>query len=237
MKFLPLKDYYRSLFVALFVPLFVAFLLCLHLYNIKVERAIEKRQADFEQVSAQVSHIMSSVNDFFDNAFISYQQPSVEQFNRNLLEGINQYDNYYYRHFSERQGEIVGKGQFAFSNRALIQWQQATTLSPTFNTALSLMQSLSAVAYVDDSGFAYVVRRNKSQSTMLNKILNGNFKPTFIPGQLTSSAIVKIRDSAYFAIGRKKQPNSSDYIILIYDLEAMSSWLKRWHQAKANMCL
>lgn len=227
MKFLPLKDYYRSLFVALFVPLFVAFLLCLHLYNIKVERAIEKRQADFEQVSAQVSHIMSSVNDFFDNAFISYQQPSVEQFNRNLLEGINQYDNYYYRHFSERQGEIVGKGQFAFSNRALIQWQQATTLSPTFNTALSLMQSLSAVAYVDDSGFAYVVRRNKSQSTMLNKILNGNFKPTFIPGQLTSSAIVKIRDSAYFAIGRKKQPNSSDYIILIYDLEAMSSWLKK----------
>ena len=173
MKFLPLKDYYRSLFVVLFVPLFVAFLLCLHLYNIKVERAIEKRQADFEQVSAQVSHIMSSVNDFFDNAFISYQQPSVEQFNRNLLEGINQYDNYYYRHFSERQGEIVGKGQFAFSNRALIQWQQATTLSPTFNTALSLMQSLSAVAYVDDSGFAYVVRRNKSQSTMLNKILNG----------------------------------------------------------------
>ena len=73
----------------------MAFLLCLHLYNIKVERAIEKRQADFEQVSAQVSHIMSSVNDFFDNAFISYQQPSVEQFNRNLLEGINQYDNYY----------------------------------------------------------------------------------------------------------------------------------------------
>ena len=227
MKFLPLKDYYRSLFVALFVPLFVAFLLCLHLYNIKVERAIEKRQADFKQVSAQVSHIMSSVEDFFDNAFISYQQPSVAQFDRSSLEGINQYDNYYYRHFSERQGEIVGKGQFAFSNRALIQWQQATSLSPTFNTSLSLMQSLSAVAYVDDSGFAYVVRRNKSQSAMLNKILDGRFKPAFIPGQLTSSDIVEVHDNAYFAIGRKKQPNSSDYIILIYDLKAMSSWLRK----------
>lgn len=205
----------------------MAFLLCLHLYNIKVDRAVEKRQADFEQVSAQVTHIMSSVNDFFDNAFILYQQPAFEHFNQNLLEGISQYDNYYYRHFSERGGEIVGKGQFTFSNRALIQWQQASTLSPTFNTALSLMQSLSAVAYVDETGFAYVVRRNKSQSAMLTEILNGNFKPSFTPGQLTSSPIVKIRDSAYFAIGRKRQPNSSDYIILIYDVETMSSWLKK----------
>ncbi|ASM48841.1 hypothetical protein PESP_a0608 [Pseudoalteromonas espejiana DSM 9414] len=207
--------------------MFVAFLLCLHLYNIKVDRAVEKRQADFEQVSAQVTHIMSSVNDFFDNAFILYQQPAFEHFNQNLLEGISQYDNYYYRHFSERGGEIVGKGQFTFSNRALIQWQQASALSPTFNTALSLMQSLSAVAYVDEAGFAYVVRRNKSQSAMLTEILNGNFKPSFTPGQLTSSPIVKIRDSAYFAIGRKRQPNSSDYIILIYDVETMSSWLKK----------
>jgi len=61
--------------VALAVPLFVALLLCLHLYNIKVERAIEKRHGDFANVSAQIEHTMAGVNNLFTAMFNLYQQP------------------------------------------------------------------------------------------------------------------------------------------------------------------
>ncbi len=192
LNFLPLKHYYRSLFIALLVPLIVAFLLCLHLYNIKLERAVEKREADFTNVSAQVTHGMESVSNLLTTMFSLYEQTTVPQINQSLLEGINQYDGYYYRHFSEQGTEIVGKGEFALSTKALIQWQQAIALGPSFNTTLALMQSLSAVAYVDDNGFAYVSRRNKSQSSMLTEILNEKFKPSFYQINLPQVLLLKL---------------------------------------------
>ncbi|MBB1453709.1 PAS domain-containing hybrid sensor histidine kinase/response regulator [Pseudoalteromonas sp. SG43-5] len=227
LNFLPLKHYYRSLFIALLVPLIVAFLLCLHLYNIKLERTVEKRQADFTNVSAQVTHGMDSVSNLLTTMFNLYEQATYPKINQDLLEGINQYDGYYYRHFIDQSTEIVGKGEFALSAKALMQWQQAITLGPSFNTTLALMQSLSAVAYVDDNGFAYVSRHNKSQSLMLTEILNGKFKPKFAQNKLTSSPIVKVNDNSYFAIGRQRSTGSADYIILIYDVQAISGWLKK----------
>ncbi|MDO6465576.1 PAS domain-containing hybrid sensor histidine kinase/response regulator [Pseudoalteromonas carrageenovora] len=227
MNFLPLKYYYRSLFIALLVPLIVAFLLCLHLYNIKLERAVEKREADFANVSAQVNHGMESVNGLLSSMFNLYQRPISAQINQTLLEGINQYSGYYYRHFNVQGTEIIGKGEFSLSAEALLQWQQVFSLGPSFNTTLALMQSLSAVAYVDENDFAYVSRRNKSQSLMLSEILNGKFKPKFSPNRLTSSPIIKINDKSYFAIGRQRDIGSSDYIILIYDVQAISAWLSK----------
>ena len=227
MNFLPLKHYYRSLFVALLVPLIVAFLLCLHLYTIKLERAVEKREADFDSVSAQVTHGMQAASDLLTAMFTLYQQPPFQPFNNSLLENINQYDGYYYRDFNHQGTEIIGKGSFAYSARALLQWQQVIALGPSFNTTLALMQSLSAVAYVDDDGFAYVARRNKSHSLLLTEVLNGKFKPEFAPNKLSSSPIIKINDKAYFAIGRQREIGSHDYIILIYDVQAISAWLKK----------
>lgn len=227
MKFLPLRHYYRSLFIALLVPLIVAFLLCFHLYNIKLERAVEKREADFANVSAQVSHGMEAVSDLLDSMFSLYQQPPYREFNSTLFEGINQYNDYYYSHLGVYGNEIVGKGEFSLSSQALLQWQQAITLGPSFNTTLALMQSLYAVAYVDDQGFAYVSRRNKSQSLLLTEILDGQFKPDFTPNKLSSSSIVNEDGKAYFAIGRQLAFGSNNYIILIYDVQAISEWLKK----------
>ncbi|MEL0646613.1 ATP-binding protein [Pseudoalteromonas agarivorans] len=234
MNFLPLKYYYRSLFIALLVPLIVAFLLCLHLYNIKLERAVEKRAADFANVSAQVDHGMSSINGLLSSMFSLYQRPISTEINQTLLENINQYSGYYYRHFNEQGTEIIGKGEFSLSTKALLKWHQVFSLGPSFNTTLALMQSLSAVAYVDENGFAYVSRRNKSQSLMLSEILNGKFKPQFSPNKLTSGPLVKIKDKSYFAIGRQRDIGSSDYIILIYDVQAISGWLSKVSPSKGE---
>lgn len=209
------------------MPLIIAFLLCLHLYNVKLERAVEKRETDFTNVSAQVTLGMESLSNLLSTMFSLYEQTTYPKINQRLLEGINQYDGYYYRHFSEQGTEIVGKGEFALSTKVLVQWQQAIALGSSFNTTLALMQSLSAVAYVDNNGFAYVSRRNKSQSLMLTEILNGKFKPKFSPNKLTSSPIIKVNDKSYFAIGRQRSSGSADYIILIYDVQAISEWLKK----------
>ncbi|MEL0641482.1 ATP-binding protein [Pseudoalteromonas aliena] len=227
MIFLPLKHYYRSLFVALLVPLIVAFLLCLHLYNIKLERAVEKREADFTNVSAQVGHAMDSVSDLLNTMFTLYEQPLHLETNQAILEGVNQYDDYYYRYFSVHGTEIVGKGEFALSTKAILQWQQVFALGPSFNTTLALMQSLSAVAYVDETGFSYVSRHDKSESLMLTEILDGKFKPKYLSNKLSSSAIVKVNDKSYFAIGRQRDLGSDDYIILIYDISLISAWLSK----------
>ena len=62
---------------------------------------------------------------------------------------------------------------------------------------------------------------------LLTEILNGKFKPEFAPNKLSSSPIIKINDKAYFAIGRQREVASHDYIILIYDVQAISTWLKK----------
>ncbi|MGP4985740.1 ATP-binding protein [Pseudoalteromonas nigrifaciens] len=227
MKFLPLKDYYRSLVVALAVPLFVALLLCLHLYNIKVERAIEKRHGDFANVSAQIEHTMAGVNNLFTAMFNLYHQPKPHLADSTMPLHVNQYDDYYYRYLSNLNGEIVGAGEFSQSQSALLRWQKVVMLAPSFNTTLALIQSLSAVAYVDEQGFAYVARRDRSQSAFLTDILKGKFKPPLLTEQLSSSQIIKVANKAYFAIGRQQDINSQDYIVLIYDLQAISNWLKK----------
>ncbi|TMO10913.1 ATP-binding protein [Pseudoalteromonas sp. S558] len=234
MIFLPLKHYYRSLFVALLVPLIVAFLLCLHLYTIKLERAVEKREADFTNVSAQVNHDMEAVSNLLTAMFTLYKQPPHQEFSHLLLKGVNQHKGYYYHHFAVQGSEVVGKGEFALSTRAISQWQQVIALGPSFNTTLALMPSLSAVAYVDDDGFAYVARRNKDQSLFLTEILNGKFKPEFSPNKLSSSPIIKVNDKAYFAIGRQREIDSHDYIILIYDIQTISAWLKKISPASSG---
>ena len=227
LNFLPLKHYYRSLIVALLVPLIVAFLLCLHLYNIKLERTVEKRDADFLNISAQINHGMQSISDLMANMLNLYEQPALSLANRNLFEGINQYEGYYYRHFTQQGTEIVGKGDFNLSPNELSKWQQLVKLGPSFNTTLALMQSLSAVAYVDENGAAFVARRNKSKSLLLTEILEGRFKPDFSGSLLSSSPIVNIDGKAYYSIGRQRELGSRDYIIVIYDVEVISAWLKK----------
>lgn len=101
------------------------------------------------------------------------------------------------------------------------------SLAPSFNTALALLSSLHSVAYVDERGFAYLARRNNTQSYILTQVLNGDFKPLPSANKLTSSAVIKVDNNAYFAVGRQREFNSSDYIVLIYDLQATSSWLKK----------
>ena len=150
------------------VPLIVAFLLCLHIYNIKLERTVEKREADFLNVSAQINHGMQSINDLMASMLDLYAQPTFSKPSSKLLEGINQYDGYYYRHFTVQGTEIVGKGDFDLSPDSLLKWQQLVKLGSSFNTTLALMQSLTAVAYVDESGAAFVSRRNKSSTTYIN---------------------------------------------------------------------
>ncbi|MEL0642738.1 hypothetical protein V6260_19610, partial [Pseudoalteromonas aliena] len=68
-----------------------------------------------------------------------YEQPLHLETNKAILEGLNHYDDYYYRYFSVHGTEIVVKGEFALSTKAIKQWKQVFALGPTFNTTLALM--------------------------------------------------------------------------------------------------
>ncbi|WKD25065.1 ATP-binding protein [Pseudoalteromonas sp. KG3] len=227
MNFLPLKHYYRSLAVALIVPLLVAFLLCLHLYKIKLERAVDKREADFANLAAQVEHAMKGADGLIRTLFAQYEQPLSYQFEQQWLEGINQQDDYYYREIPGGGGEIVGQGKFSSTANAIAQWQQVIALGPAFNTALSLIQSLAAVAYVNEQGFVYIKRRFDGDSIMLTQVLDGHLRPMLVGNSLASSAIIEIAGKNYFSIGHAREQGSEDYIILIYDLAAVSNWLQK----------
>lgn len=213
--------------MALIVPLLVAFLLCLHLYNIKLERGVAKREADFANLAAQVEHAMNGADGLIATLFSQYSQPLSYQFDQQWLEGINQQDNYYYRKIPGGGGEIVGQGKFSSSPNAIAQWQQVIALGPAFNTALSLIQSLAAVAYVNEQGFVYIKRRQDGDSLMLTQVLDGHLRPAVVDNSLTSSAVIEIAGKNYFSIGHARERGSEEYIILIYDLAAVASWLKK----------
>lgn len=227
LDFLPLKHYYRSLAVALIVPLLVAFLLCLHLYSIKLDRTVAKREADFITLAAQLEYRMEAAEDLVSTLFLQYEQPLSYQFDGQWLEDVNQLENYYYRKIPSGGGEIVGQEQFSSTPNALAKWQHVIALGPAFNTALSLIQSLAAVAYVNEQGFAYVKRRDDDSSILLTQILDGGLRPDFRENMLSSSRIIKLDDKKYFAIGKQREQGSQDYIILIYDLGAVSDWLRK----------
>lgn len=213
--------------VALIVPLLVAFLLCLHLYTIKVERSVVKREADFNNIAAQLHHQMNAAAGLLDTMFNLYEQPLLYHFNRTWLDDINQLESYYYRKIPDGVGEIVGQGRFASSPEAIANWQKVIALGPSFSTTLSLVQALSAVVYVNQGGFAYVKRRDEGQSELLTSILDGQFIPPTQPVGLSSTQVVNIGKQQYFAIGRKAHRNSQEYIVLIYDLAAISGWLEK----------
>ena len=213
--------------MALIVPLLVAFLLCLHLYNIKLERAVAKREADFANVAAQVSLVMNATDGLVSTLFAQYEQPLSYRFDQQWLEDINQQDNYYYRKIPNGGGEIVGQGKFSSTPSAIAQWQQVIALGSAFNTALSLVQSLSAVAYVNEQGFAYIKRRHDGDSLMLTQLLDGQLRPAFAGNSLSSSSVIDIAGKNYFSIGHLREQGSDDYIILIYDLAAVSNWLQK----------
>ncbi|KPW03790.1 response regulator [Pseudoalteromonas sp. P1-8] len=228
MNFLPLKHYYRSLAVALIVPLLVAFFLCLHLYNLKLERAIESRQNGFNNISAQLSHAMRAADGLIDTMFKLYEQPLSYDFDPSWARNVNQYDHYYYQSVGDGVGEIVGQGKFASTAYAINQWRRVIALGPSFNTTLSLIQSLEAVAYVNEQGFVYIKRRNTAKSEFLTSVLDNKFRPLSInSNKLASSSVLTINGHAYFAIGKQRAANSRDYIVLIYDLKAISNWLKK----------
>ncbi len=228
MNFLPLKHYYRSIAVALIVPLLVAFFLCLHLYNLKLERAIESRNNSFNSISAQLSHAMSAADDLIDTMFKFYEQPFSNGFDSPWAHNINQYEGYYYQSVAEEGGEIIGKGKFSSTAIALNQWHQVIALGPSFNTTLSLIQSLEAVAYVNEQGFVYIKRRNTTKSEFLTTVLENKFRPSLNnSNQLASSLVLTINGHAYFAIGKQRTANSRDYIVLIYDLKEISNWLRK----------
>ena len=140
MNFLPLKHYYRSLAVALIVPLLVAFILCLHLYNLKLERSQESRQSSFNNISAQLGHAMHAADGLIDTMFKLYEQPLSYDFDPNWARNVNQFDHYYYQPIKGGVGEIVGQGKFASTAFALTQWRQVLALGPSFNTTLALIQ-------------------------------------------------------------------------------------------------
>ncbi|WP_404341056.1 ATP-binding protein [Pseudoalteromonas mariniglutinosa] len=195
------------------------------MYNLKLERVTENRQQSFENITAQLNHYMTGADDLVTTMFASYQQPLSYEFEVDWTSKVTQFADYYHRQIVEGSGELVGQGQFAANEQAVTQWQHVTALGPSFNTALSLLQSLHAVAYVSPHNFAYIKQRKVKQGAFLSAVLNGQFQPRLTDDKLTSSHIVRINEQLFFAMGRKQTANSDDYIILIYDLARVSMWL------------
>ena len=82
MNFLPLKHYHRSVFVALAIPLLLASFLCLHFYDIKMDRAITKKTTDFSALSAQLDHHMQAMDDLLNAMFIMYDKHAPQPANQ-----------------------------------------------------------------------------------------------------------------------------------------------------------
>ena len=178
-EFVPLKKYRRAIAVTLSVAMLLAGILCLHLYHIKLERSYDDRVAHFQRLSGQLDRAMFAADSVFQSVFVSLEQPLTYHFDPFIMATLDQHANYYYRKLPHDAGEIIGQGLFLQSAQAARQWQQVMALGPAFNTALALIRSVDAVAYIKDNGFAFVKRRESNDSRLLTAILDGKLSPDF----------------------------------------------------------
>ncbi|TMO74548.1 PAS domain-containing hybrid sensor histidine kinase/response regulator [Pseudoalteromonas aurantia] len=226
-EFVPLKKYRRAIAVTLSVAMLLAGILCLHLYHIKLERSYDDRVAHFQRLSGQLDRAMFAADSVFQSVFVSLDQPLTYHLDPFIMATLDQHANYYYRKLPHGAGEIIGQGIFLQSTHATRQWQQVMALGPAFNTALALIRSVDAVAYIKDNGFAFVKRRESNDSRLLTAILDGKLSPDFTKKAYNSSSKIEVNGQTYFSIGQRRSSTSNEHVVLIYNADKVEAWLNK----------
>ncbi|BBN82469.1 hypothetical protein PA25_24540 [Pseudoalteromonas sp. A25] len=222
--FIPLKKYRRAALAGLFMSIFVAGFLCLHLYHIKLNRAFLEHQAYYQAIDSQVKQKSAQASNVIDNIFTSIELPLSYQFEESILQTLDKTGSYYHK-LAADGGEVVVRRTLQKDASVPDNWQQILALGPAFNTALSLIPSLDAIAYVKEGQFAFVRRRNADTSHLLSAMLDGELAPDFSKYNLSSSQRVKIEDKYYFSVAKQSGDAKGEYAMLVYDSEDIADWL------------
>ncbi|WP_261592505.1 ATP-binding protein [Pseudoalteromonas holothuriae] len=223
--FIPLKKYRTAALASLFMSIFVAGFLCMHLYHIKLNRAFTQHQAYYEAIDSQIIQKVAEASNVIDNIFSSLMQPLVYKFESSITHEIEKNNNYYHQLDGEG-GEIVVRKASHSAFDVPDNWQQILALGPAFNTALALIPALDAIAYVKEGQFAFVRRRDSSTSHMLSAMLDGALAPDFSQSNFSSSRRVNIEEKHYFSIAKQSGNAEGEYVVLVYDSADVANWLK-----------
>lgn len=226
-EFQPLKTYRKSICVALLIPLILAIVLCFHLFNIKLERQYAVYQVQFAAVLAQVDQAASAASTVIGSIKRGLETPIKYQLSRDVQQQVRQQLGYYYHRLPEQGGELVGLGTYKASPHVLEHWLHVMALGPSFDTALALISELEAVAYFNEHGFAFVKRRDETQSHLLTAIVEGRFSPR--KGVLTNpdSKQARLFGNTYFSIAQPINSGGKSHIILIYNAEKVTALLDK----------
>ncbi|MFC0120316.1 ATP-binding protein [Pseudoalteromonas xiamenensis] len=227
MHFTPLKHYKRAIIVAVLLPVVVAAILCLHLYQLKLERAYQSRVDAMLVVDNLIEAQLDRAKNVFDSIESTVSKPLSYAFKDSHFEAVSQFENYYYQSLNNDLGEVVGTGAFNAAPMSRQYWFSLYTLGPVFTSALSLSPNLEAIAYVNEQGMAFVKRRDKSSSELLTRLINHELRPDFSQGLIAGSHVVNINKHAYFALGKLRLSDESGYLLLIYDLTQLSHWMEQ----------
>lgn len=227
MRFTPLSHYKRAMAVAVCLPILVAAILCLHLYQLKLERAYQTRLDGAFVINSQVDEFVSNSERILDSIELTVSQPLGVIVDNRKTAAISQYDDYFYQMLPHNAGELVGPGRFNAASSHLSYQQSLYTLAPVFANALMLSTSLEAIAYVNEAGTAFVKRRETGSSELLTAIINRELSPDFSSFALLGSKVHTVNNRQVFALGRQLSGGNSGYLLLIYDLDKLSLWLHR----------
>ncbi|QTL34036.1 response regulator [Pseudoalteromonas viridis] len=225
-QFLPLKNYRKAISVALLVPMLLAVVLCFHLYQVKLERQYQVYQAQFFVLAGQVEQETLAAQTVITSIRNSLAEPIRYELDADWQQNIRQQAGYFYRQLPDNGGEVVGLGRFVPTPELVAQWQQIMALGPSFNTALALIDELEAVVFVQDNGFAFVKRRDTSQSNLLTAIVESRFTPQFSQGITATSMPTRVFGKRYFALGQRLASGSLSQILLIYDVDKLAGRLQ-----------
>ncbi|AZZ97420.1 ATP-binding protein [Pseudoalteromonas sp. R3] len=226
-EFLPLKNYRKAISIALLVPMLLAVVLCFHLYQIKLERQYQVYQAQFYVLAGQVEQETLAAQTVITSIRHSLAEPIRYQLDENWQQNIRQQSGYFYRQLPDNGGEVVGLGRFVPTAALVEQWQQIMALGPSFDTALALIDELEAVVFIQDNGFAFVKRRDTSQSNLLTAIVESRFTPQFSQGITATSMPTRVFGKHYFALGQRLTSGSLAQILLIYDVDKLAGRLQQ----------
>ncbi|WP_125561996.1 PAS domain-containing hybrid sensor histidine kinase/response regulator [Pseudoalteromonas rubra] len=226
-EFLPLKNYRKAISIALLVPMLLAVVLCFHLYQIKLERQYQVYQAQFFVLAGQVEQETLAAQTVITSIRNSLAEPIRYQLDAQWQQNIRQQAGYFYRQLPDNGGEVVGLGRFVPTPQLIDQWQQIMALGPSFNTALALIDELEAVVFIQENGFAFVKRRDTSQSNLLTAIVESRFTPQFSQGITATSMPTRVFGKHYFALGQRLASGSQSQILLIYDVDKLASRLQQ----------
>ncbi|AOT06812.1 hypothetical protein S4054249_02505 [Pseudoalteromonas luteoviolacea] len=226
-EFQPLKTYRKSICVALLIPLILAVVLCFHLFNIKLERQYAVYQVQFTAVLAQVDQAASAASTVIGSIKRGLDIPIKYQLPRDVQRQVQQQLGYYYHRLPDQGGELVGLGTYKASPNVLEHWLHVMALGPSFDTALALITELEAVAYFNEHGFAFVKRRDETQSHLLTAIVEGRFSPR--KGGLANpdSKQARLFGNTYFSIAQPVNSGGKSHIILIYNADKVIALLDK----------